>query len=72
MAVVLGNLVVTGKVEGLDNPNARSIAPETAVERPAVQVDTTERTHTLIVNGKEKKIGKKSAYLLDMLTIDDE
>ncbi len=25
----------------------------------------------LIVNGKERKIGKKSQYLLDMLTLED-
>lgn len=28
--------------------------------------------HVLIVNGKVKPIGKKSQYLLDMLTLDDE
>ena len=27
--------------------------------------------HLVVVNGKEKKIGKQSKYLLDMLTIDD-
>ena len=27
--------------------------------------------HTLIVNGKEKKISKHSAYILDMLTTDE-
>lgn len=26
----------------------------------------------LVVNGKAKKISKKSAYLMDMLTLDDE
>jgi len=28
--------------------------------------------HVLLVNGKQKKIGNKSTYLLDMLTLDDE
>jgi hypothetical protein len=28
--------------------------------------------HILIVDGKEKKVSKRSAYLLDMLVIDDE
>ena len=28
--------------------------------------------HVLVVNGKQKKISKKSSYLLDMLVIDDE
>lgn len=27
---------------------------------------------TLVVNGKQKHIGRKSHYLLDMLTLDDE
>jgi hypothetical protein len=27
---------------------------------------------TLVVNGKQKSIGRKSHYLLDMLTLDDE
>tara|TARA_R110000868_G_scaffold44288_7_gene148066 strand:- start:1162 stop:1395 length:234 start_codon:yes stop_codon:yes gene_type:complete len=27
--------------------------------------------HILVVNGKEKKIGKKSQYLLDMLIIEE-
>jgi hypothetical protein len=26
----------------------------------------------LIVDGKEKKVSKRSAYILDMLTLDDE
>lgn len=28
--------------------------------------------HKLVVNGKEKTIGRKSQYLLDMMIIDDE
>lgn len=28
--------------------------------------------HAVVVNGKQKKISKKSAFLLDMLTLDDE
>jgi hypothetical protein len=28
--------------------------------------------HSLMVNGKQKHIGRKSHYLLDMLTLDDE
>lgn len=28
--------------------------------------------HVLVVNGKARSIGKKSQYLLDMLTLDDE
>ena len=28
--------------------------------------------HTIVVNGREKTIGRKSQYLLDMMIIDDE
>lgn len=66
MAVVLGNLVVTGKVE---TPNTD---PKSSTVEGTPSLDSSDRTHTLIINGKEKKIGRKSAYLLDMMTIDDE
>ncbi|NDG30415.1 hypothetical protein EB118_10120 [bacterium] len=36
-----------------------------------VSYEKNKDHHTLIVNGKEKKIGKKSQYLLNMLTLDD-
>lgn len=36
-----------------------------------VNYEKNRDTHTIIVNGKEKKIGKKSHYLLNMLTLDD-
>jgi hypothetical protein len=38
-----------------------------------VPVDAdTSNSHILIVDGKQKKVSKKSSYLLDMLVIDDE
>ena len=70
MAVVLGKLVVTGNVED-KGPNSRLVNQS---EKPAItkEADTSNQGHVLVVNGKEKKISKKSAYLLDMLTLDDE
>lgn len=51
-------------------------------EIPAVQNEVSEvqpvaapissSTPTVIINGKQKKLGKHSAYLLDMLTLDEE
>lgn len=32
----------------------------------------SKNENSLIVNGKKKTISKKSAYLLDMLSLDDE
>lgn len=55
--------------------------PEIVVEEPVaprkqrpVEDDTprVKKGTTLVVNGKEKKVAKNSAYLLDMLTLDDE
>mgnify|MGYP003336173237 len=40
-------------------------------EPPMVQsAPINKNEHVLIVNGTQKKISKKSAYLLDMLTSD--
>jgi hypothetical protein len=37
------------------------------------EVKSAKSTETaLLVNGKQKSIGRKSHYLLDMLTLDDE
>ena len=32
----------------------------------------TPSTRTVVVNGKNKKIGKRSQYFLDMFTLDDD
>ena len=44
-------------------------APEPVVETPTT-VATDEPV--LIVNGKQKRVSKRSAYMLDMLTLDDQ
>lgn len=36
------------------------------------QIKKTNGDHVLIVDGKPKKISKKSAYLLDMITSDSD
>lgn len=64
-----------------NNNNAQQT--KSAEPEPVVRVSLTEQIikhnqeeqanhHILIVNGKEKKVSKRSAYLLDMLVIDDE
>lgn len=42
------------------------------VERKSKVNGVASAEASLIVNGKEKSIGRKSHYLLDMLTLDDE
>ena len=46
-------------------------AESTPVDQPIVeQLPQNDDHHVLIVNGQAKKVGKKSQYLLDMLTIE--
>lgn len=51
-------------------PAAPRPAHRPASARPAQEQVNPDGTR-LYVNGKERKIGKKSQYLLDMLTLDD-
>jgi isopentenyl diphosphate isomerase/L-lactate dehydrogenase-like FMN-dependent dehydrogenase len=44
---------------------SRKVAPA----HPRIQFDPYD--HLVVVDGKAKKIGKQSKYLLDMLTIDE-
>jgi hypothetical protein len=58
------------KVETLakeDNPMSRKFV----IERKQVKGVASGNT-ALVVNGKKKSIGRKSHFLLDMLTLDDE
>lgn len=46
------------------------MTPPKKIERK--QMPKIKDGNTLIVNGKQKTIGRKSQYLLDMMIIDDE
>ncbi len=62
--------VVNVKIETLakeDNPMTRKFV----IERKQVKGVASGNT-ALVVNGKKKSIGRKSHFLLDMLTLDDE
>ena len=50
------------------------VKTEVPVRKPVSDVVGADAKghHVLLVNGKQKKIGNKSTYLLDMLTLDDE
>ena len=67
MAIKTTNLIVTGKT---------TINGETPAEKKTADEQVLGLTNNsgtkLVVDGKVKKISKKSAYLLDMLTLDDE
>jgi hypothetical protein len=73
-----------GSTEPVANPRPEYTAEPVAVSSPAPVETRIEPTiekvveqapqydshHVLIVNGQAKKVGKKSQYLLDMLTIE--
>ena len=53
-----------------ENPVDMTPPPRKIVkQKPTIKITDG---HKLVVNGKEKTIGRKSQYLLDMLIIDDE
>ena len=73
MAIKAGRFIVDGN----------DITPQPKYEQPKVvemnrpiksqiEAAATNEHPVLIVNGKEKKVSKRSAYMLDMLTLDDE
>lgn len=72
MPVIAGNLVVThaDQVEEVEEP-----VIEEPTTLPAQLVGDGVAAHpreaVLIVNGKEKRIGRKSQYLLDMLSLEE-
>jgi len=67
MAIKTTNLVVTGKT----TINNEQVNERVTAEERKLGLSGNSGTK-LVVDGKVKKISKKSAYLLDMLTLDDE
>lgn len=75
-------IIINGKV--LDANNLAPKQEEKVVVREVIINKTTtsqkikkapvaaSNSDVLVVNGKAKSIGKKSRYLLDMLTLDEE
>lgn len=52
------------------NESEFKMTPPTKISRN--KIPKIKDGNTLIVNGKQKTIGRKSQYLLDMMIIDDE
>ena len=61
------NVVPTPQPEPVKQVLNRNFVIEKKKTNGVASQDTT-----LVVNGKQKSIGRKSHYLLDMLTLDDE
>ena len=77
MPISAGNLVIAPSSNGTQQvlvtstPNGLAVQPLSPVEPTSAGVSADPREAVLIVNGKQKKIGKKSQYLLDMLSLDE-
>lgn len=59
------------KKEQIEKPREKSLKANYTIEKKEVKGVASSET-ALLVNGKQKSIGRKSHYLLDMLTLDDE
>jgi hypothetical protein len=74
MGIQAGNLVIKGQEsdgQGVNPTSSFSDVRREASERlPENEVNSIKEP-SIVVDGKVKKISKKSAFLLDMLTLDD-
>ena len=64
-------LPVRNVVAPQPEPEKRNLGRNFVIEKKSVKGVASGDT-ALVVNGKQKSIGRKSHYLLDMLTLDDE
>lgn len=63
MPITANNLIIKSE------NNNQNLLPEPTMENIN---NEPEKAPILVVNGKGKKLGKHSQYLIDMLTIDEE
>ena len=68
MPLIANNIII--KSEKTEQVIKQTLLPEPTLDN--IEDKPVEQSHILVVNGKEKKVGKHSQYLLDMLTIDEE
>jgi hypothetical protein len=65
MGIVANNYIVVGKP-------SEAMDAETALAQAQNYINTQSVDHpAVVVDGKVRKISKKSAYLLDMLSLDE-
>ena len=84
MGFIANNLVINGKkVEQVEEVKTqpqpvpqrtikRVTTPVQQPQEPDLKNIDTSQHHILVVNGKQKKLSKRSSYLLDMLEIEEE
>jgi hypothetical protein len=66
MPIITNNIIVA-KTSSVADANNQVVA----IESNNPNYDPSQH-HILVVDGKTKIVSKKSSYLLDMLTLDDE
>ena len=82
MGLITNNLIVGDKkVEQVEKAQSQPV-PQRIIKRVTTPVQQpqepdlrnidTSQHHILVVNGKQKKLSKRSSYLLDMLEIEEE
>lgn len=65
---IFANNMVVGNKASTTVPKSVPVSNQDNTPETRVNIEGT----ALVVNGKAKKISKKSAYLMDMLTLDNE
>ena len=71
MAITVKNMIVNGQ-DVITEPPAPTPKSISVVLQEKQTAEANSDHPVLIVDGKPKKVVKKSAYLLDMLTIEED
>lgn len=79
MPIIANNIVIAGNQVEQKQETVQPVKPVQVSLKPLEEVSMVPKTDyskkdqgIVIVDGKEKKISKQSAYLLDMLSIDND
>jgi len=74
MGLIANNIIIGDKKIEQVVSKSQPVQPQifSDQEKPINENIDTSQHHILVVNGKQKKLSKKSSYLLDMLEIEEE
>jgi len=74
MGLIANNIIIGDKKIEQVVSKSQPVQPQIFSDQEKLineNIDTSQH-HILVVNGKQKKLSKKSSYLLDMLEIEEE
>ena len=69
MPLISNNIIIGSNLQEVKENNSNLPVEEIKTEK---NTEYEPDHHILVVNGKNKKIGKRSQYFLDMFTLDDD